>query len=302
MPTPPDKPDKKPDTTQKQKTEANPANPLIRLNKAIADSGYCARRKADALITEGHVSVNGQAVTTLGMKVDVSRDTITIHGHPLPQTEKLYLLFHKPVGVVTSRRGGRTQKTFYKLLPQEYQSVDPAGRLDQDSSGLLILSNDGDFLFQITHPRFHLAKMYEVFLDKTLTTTDRQKLLTGIRLEPENKLAKMTAIRQPSAKQSNGYQVTLVTGYNRQIRRSFAALGYRVKQLKRLSFGPIQLGPLAAGEIRHLQADEIARLLPSSSETPPAQPEKRQNRSQKKDGQLKNRAQQKRNQQAKPQR
>src|SRR5690348_9172275 len=109
------------------------SNTLIRLNKAIADSGYCARRKADELIASGKVQVNGSTVTEMGTKVNPKTDTITIGGKPLPKPDTLYLLFHKPTGYVTSRVAGRNQKSIYELLPKEFHSVDPAGRLDQDS-------------------------------------------------------------------------------------------------------------------------------------------------------------------------
>ena len=250
-----------PDSNTPEPTKTSDSLPAsIRLNKAIADSGYCARRKADELISAGKVQVNGQTVTEMGVRIDPSRDVITINGQPLRQAEKAYLLFHKPTGYVTSKRGGRTQKTIYDLIPTQYQSADPAGRLDQDSSGALLLSNDGDFLFKITHPRFHLPKIYEITLDRTLSPQDIQQLLDGIPLTPENKLARMQTI-VPDPKHPKRYQVELITGYNRQIRRSLAAVGARVLTLHRLSFGPIQLGNLKPGQVRSLTPEEQATLL-----------------------------------------
>lgn len=245
-------------------TPNKPASPLIRLNKAIADSGYCARRKADELISAGKVQVNGSTVTEMGTKVNPKTDTITILGKPLPKPETLYLLFHKPTGYVTSRMAGRSQKSIYELLPKEFHSVDPAGRLDQDSSGALILSNDGDFLFRITHPKFHLPKRYEIRLNDLLKPEDIKKLQTGIKLTPENKMARITDITANPSRELC-YQVELITGYNRQIRRSMAALGYRVKSLHRISFGPIKLGKLAMGSLRPLTESEKRNLLEGSS-------------------------------------
>lgn len=240
----------------------------IRLNKHIADSGYCARRKADELIASGRVRVNGKTVMTMGYRIDPQRDVVTIDSKALPNAEKIYLAFHKPVGTVTSRKAGREQKSIYALLPDTYQAVDPAGRLDQDSSGLLILSSDGDFLNRITHPRYHLPKLYEIKLDRPLTDADKQRLKDGLLLQPENKLACMVDIA--NTRLASIYHVTLVTGYNRQIRRSLEALNIRVIALKRLAFGPVNLDKLAAGETRALSEEEIQSLLASTSN--PASP------------------------------
>ncbi len=235
----------------------------VRLNKAIADTGYCARRKADELISAGRVQVNGQTITELGTRIHPAQDAITVNGQPLTQAEKTYLLFHKPTGYVTSRRGGRTGESIYSLIPPEFRSVDPAGRLDQDSSGALLLTNDGDFLFQITHPRFHVPKLYAITLDHALSEDDIAHLLAGIPLTPENKLARMSRVI-PDATQPFRYQVELITGYNRQIRRSLSALKARVLTLHRISFGPISLGDLKPGHCRPLSDAEQASLLSAS--------------------------------------
>ncbi len=235
-----------------------PDGQLVRLNKHIADSGFCARRKADDFISTGRVQVNGQTVTTLGLRIDPAKQSVTIDGQPLPTADKLYVLFHKPVGVVTSRRAGRHQRSIYELLDPAYHGVDPAGRLDQDSSGLLILSTDGDFIHRITHPRYHVPKRYEVELDQPVQPEDLERLTRGIVLQPENKLARMLDIELLSPNQA---QVTLITGYNRQIRRSFEALGYTVTALKRLAFGPILLESLPPGGTRLLRPEERHQLL-----------------------------------------
>ncbi|WP_303672823.1 pseudouridine synthase [Vampirovibrio chlorellavorus] len=233
---------------------------MIRLNKAIADSGYCARRKADELIAQGKVKLNGEVVTELGTKVNLETDQITVNGQPLQSPPKVYLLLHKPVGYVTSRKAGKTQKSFYELIPPEWRSVDPAGRLDQDSSGALIVSNDGDFIYKVTHPRFHLPKVYEITLDRPLQEGDIQQLKEGVRLMPENKLAKMTRV-EPLNGHRPTYQVELITGFNRQIRRTLIELRYRVLSLHRVSFGPVQIEGLGAGDLRPLTDTELSGLL-----------------------------------------
>ncbi len=251
----------------------------VRLNKFIADSGYCARRKADALITAGQVKVNGVVVTALGSRIDPERDRVTVADQPIASAPaRFYLAFHKPVGFLTARTAGKNQKTFYTLLPERYHSGDPAGRLDKDTSGLLILSNDGDFIHRISHPRYHWPKRYAVQLNRTLGAADKKRLKAGIRLMPENKLARMAEICPlPPA---NTYEVTLITGYNRQIRRSFEALGFQVKALQRIAFGPVGLDGLKNGGWRPLTTDEVAALL--AGPTPP-EPEPGQHGPQDKD-------------------
>ena len=253
------------ETSQGLSSNTPDATVTVRLNKAIADTGYCARRKADELISVGRVQVNGQVITELGTRVQPNQDVITVNGQPLKQAEKTYLLFHKPTRYVTSRRGGRTGESIYSLIPPEFRSVDPAGRLDQDSSGALLLTNDGDFLFQITHPRFHVPKLYEITLDRALSDEEIAQLLAGIPLTPENKLARMSRVI-PDPSQPERYQVELITGYNRQIRRSLSALKARVLTLHRLSFGPIALGDLKPGQLRPLTSAEQASLLNSAIE------------------------------------
>ena len=247
----------------------------VRLNKRIADSGLCARRKADELIDAKRVMLNGKLVTELGIKV-LPSDKILVDGKPLPQATGQTVAFHKPIGIVTSRKAGRNQKSLYSLLPPELQSCDPAGRLDQESSGLIIMSGDGDLIQRITHPRYHLSKLYEISTDKPLTRADQNRLLQGVMLEPEEKLARMTAI-EPIRGSVGRYRVTLVTGYNRQIRRSLNALGYRVNTLSRVQFGPIMLGGLKPGEWRALSPREIGALLknaPGSAAPPPQKGQK----------------------------
>lgn len=240
---------------------------MMRLNKAIADSGYCARRKADELIEQGRVSVNGKQVTEMGIKVDPATDQITIDGQPLPSHERYYLLLNKPEGYVTSRMAGKAQKSFYELLPPECRTVDPAGRLDQNSSGALILSNDGDFIYKITHPRFHLPKVYEIQVDRPLEPEDTQTLIDGVKLMPENKLARMTRVdRVDTAEETPPtYQVELITGFNRQIRRTLIELKYRVLILHRVSFGAVAINDLALGQYRPLTDAEKDSLLAASS-------------------------------------
>ncbi|MBX2860567.1 MAG: rRNA pseudouridine synthase [Vampirovibrio sp.] len=229
----------------------------IRLNKHIANSGVCSRREADRLITNGQVTINGIKVSELGISVNPATDEIKVSGHFLPKIRRQYVLFHKPKGVITTRSDEKGRKSLYDVLPKKYHSLDPAGRLDRDSSGALILSNDGDFIYQVTHPKFHVPKVYQVTLDRPVSPTHIRKLTKGITLEPEGKLAQLTEVIQTGPKK---LQVVLLTGYNRQIRRSFEAIGYEVTMLKRTAIGPVGLGNLRPGACRFLSPMEMKTL------------------------------------------
>jgi 23S rRNA pseudouridine2605 synthase len=231
---------------------------LTRLNKLIADSGICSRREADRLIESEQVMVNGKIIQELGTKIDPSRDQILVNGNPLPEVRKYYLLFHKPTGYITSRSDERGRTTIYDLLPPKFHAADPAGRLDKESSGALLLSNDGDFLYKVTHPKFHLPKVYRVTVKKPFSQNDAKKLLEGIMLAPEGKLAK---VEQLECEDPFTLKMTLITGYNRQIRRTLETLGYEIEALKRVSIGPIRLGDLKPGKARLLKEKEYRQLL-----------------------------------------
>ncbi|MDN5275923.1 MAG: rluB [Candidatus Saccharibacteria bacterium] len=215
-----------------------------RLNKYIALRLGVSRREADSLIEHGHVKVNGERAV-LGSRFKTG-DSITVQGHLVPGTVPLqYLRLHKPVGYVSSRRRQGEHPTIYELLPSSYHDLKPVGRLDKDSSGVLLLSNDGDFAYQMTHPKFHKQKQYEVSLDKDLEPLHQQMIGEyGLSLEDGVSQLTLTRINETSRKD---WYVTMHEGRNRQIRRTFAALGYTVVKLHRTHFGPYHIGTLAAG-------------------------------------------------------
>lgn len=232
----------------------------VRLNKWLADNGVCSRRQADRLMQAGRVTLNGVPVTTLGQRIHPQRDRVCVDGAPLPprlQVPLTYWAFHKPCGLITTRRDERGRPTIYDALPEALQACDPAGRLDRDSSGLLILSNDGAFLHRLTHPRFHVEKVYRVTVNHPLTPEALLAWRQGVMLHPEGKRAMAVHVAQPGPQT---LQLTLVTGYNRQIRRMAQALGYDVRSLKRMAIGPVRLGSLRPGDVRPLSADERERL------------------------------------------
>lgn len=224
-----------------------------RLNKFVADCTGMSRRKADACIAAGDIRVNGKP-GTVGMAVSPEKDKVTLKGQVLKPQRKVYVAFYKPKGVITTRSDPEGRKTIYDILPAQYQHLDPVGRLDRDSAGLLLLSNDGDFIQQLSHPRYAHKKVYRVKVNKTLTEEALQKLSVGILLQPENTLA---VAQVQEIRDAKTVVLVLKTGLNRQIRRSFEVLGYTVSDIKRLSVAHIQLGNLRPGQARQLKPSEL---------------------------------------------
>lgn len=222
-----------------------------RLNKYLAFHLGLSRREADDLISKGFVLVNGTKAE-LGGRVEEGQ-SVTVNGKPVVQkTNYTYLAFNKPEGYVSSRKQQGDNPTLYSLLPKEYHSLKPVGRLDKDSSGLLLLTDDGDFAFEMTHPKFYKVKVYEVALNKPLEPLHQQMISDyGIQLEDgpsKLSLERMDDETSPSEKQRTTWRVTMHEGRNRQIRRTFAALGYEVTRLHRTDFGAYNLGELVAGK------------------------------------------------------
>jgi len=206
-----------------------------RLNKYLALHLGISRRQADDLISRGKVRIN-DLPASLGARVEAS-DSVSVGGKVVnPATEHLYLLLNKPVGYVSSRRAQGDAPTIYSLLPNQYHALKPVGRLDKDSSGILILTNDGDFAFRMTHPSFQKVKVYQVRLDKELQPLHHQMIVDyGVTL-PDG-VSKFGLSRQHDGNDRD-WIVTMSEGRNRQIRRTFAALGYDVQTLHRTHFGP----------------------------------------------------------------
>ncbi|MBQ3433193.1 rRNA pseudouridine synthase [Candidatus Saccharibacteria bacterium] len=233
--------------------------PSIRLNKYLAERLGVSRREADELIAAGKITVNGTKAI-LGTRID-DKSKVLYNNKLVPRkTDYLYIAFHKPVGYVCSRRAQGQAPTIYDLLPSKYHKLKTVGRLDKDSSGLILLTNDGDFAFQMTHPKFRKTKLYEVELDRPLEPLHQQMISDyGVMLDDgpsQFKVIKDCCAKPSSSKThseeppSNCYIVTLTEGRNRQIRRTFAALGYRVTRLHRTSFGKYELGSLKSGQYR----------------------------------------------------
>jgi 23S rRNA pseudouridine2605 synthase len=218
----------------------------MRINKFIASGSTLSRRAADEAIAQGRVLINGG---TPGPGQDVTaNDVVTLDGTVItPVTETITVMMNKPAGYVVSR-DGQGSDTIYSLLPPEYQHLNPIGRLDKYSSGLLLLTNDGQMAQDLTHPSRQKVKIYEVFLDKALQPLQRQMISDhGITLA--DGVSKLQLERQTEG-DDIAWVVSMHEGRNRQIRRTFEALGYRVTHLHRLSFGTYQLGGLTKGSFK----------------------------------------------------
>lgn len=214
-----------------------------RLNKYLAFHLGLSRREADELISEGRVLVNG-VQAELGGRVEETQ-TVTVNGKPVTQKESYtYLAFNKPEGYVSSRRQQGDTPTLYSLLPKEYHSLKPVGRLDKDSSGLLLLTDDGDFAFHMTHPKFYKVKTYEVSLGTPLEPL-HQQMISDYGIQLEDGPSKLSLERQDDSRKN--WIVTMHEGRNRQIRRTFAALSYELTKLHRTGFGPYALDDLETG-------------------------------------------------------
>lgn len=223
----------------------------IRLNKFLAERLGLSRREADDVIANGQVKVNDQ-VATLGARID-NKAKVCYNNKIVPfKTDYIYLAFHKPIGYVCSRRPQGATPTIYDILPKKYRTLKTVGRLDKDSSGLILLTNDGDFAYQMTHPKFRKTKVYEVDLNKPLQPLHQQMISDyGVMLDDGPSKFKvmrdMHSDKITKKESSDKYLVTLAEGRNRQIRRTFAALGYRVTKLHRIQFGKYELKNLQEG-------------------------------------------------------
>ena len=223
-----------------------PVKNLMRLNKFIALSLGVSRRKADELIEQGKILVNGDRAA-LGRQISQS-DTVLYNSRELHIQPKKLILLHKPVGYLCSRASQGGIPTIYELLPTSLHHLKPVGRLDKDSSGLILLTNDGDFAHQMTHPSFYKIKRYLVTLDQPLQPLHRQ-MINDFGVQLPDGPSRLTLERQHDG-DDRRWIVQMSEGRNRQIRRTFAALGYTVTKLHRTDFGNYSIGEIKRGEFQ----------------------------------------------------
>jgi 23S rRNA pseudouridine2605 synthase len=235
---------------------------LLRLQKRIADSGYCSRRKAESLIEAGKVKVNGKVITKLGSKVQAS-DKIEVAGTKLRFSEEhVTIMLNKPAGFITSKSDPHNKETVMHLLPKNFKHLKPAGRLDKESEGLLILSSDGELIQKLTHPKFEHNKTYEVLVKGHAEEANLKPLTSGrLKLE-EYKLNPMEfRILKKTKDRKTWIELKLSEGRKRQIRRVMDKIGFPVLYLHRIKIGQLELGDLEKGAHKILNENEIEAAL-----------------------------------------
>ncbi|MFP3982552.1 MAG: pseudouridine synthase [Desulfurivibrionaceae bacterium] len=234
---------------------------MPRLQKIIARSGFTSRRKAEQLIKEGRVSVDGEVVSELGAKADPEQQTISINGRPLVnKPEKIYLLLNKPRGYVTTVKDPQGRPTVISLLKGINQRVFPVGRLDIDTSGALLLTNDGDLANRIIHPRYNIKKTYIARVSGFPSKPDLKRLTEGIEIEGRQTApARIKTIK--SSRHSSVLKISIHEGRKRQIRKMFAAIGHPVLELTRIAYGNLKLGELPSGKYRVLHEEELIKIF-----------------------------------------
>lgn len=236
----------------------------IRLNRFIALSGVCSRRDADSLILKGEITVNGNVVRELGTRVKQG-DDVRYRGKRLKNESPVYILLNKPKGYVTTLSDPHADKTVLDLVKDACsERIFPVGRLDKDSTGLLLLTNDGDLSARLTHPRYMKKKIYHVWLDREVTRNDLTRLTEGVEIDGELVAADAVAYPEPEDKTQLG--IELHSGQNRVVRRMFESLGYDVRKLDRVWFAGLTKKNLPRGRWRFLTESEIVMLKRGVSE------------------------------------
>jgi 23S rRNA pseudouridine2605 synthase len=224
----------------------------LRLQKFISQAGIASRRRAEELIAAGKVRVNGKIIREMGTKVDLTKDLVEIDGKKIEAQKMIYLIMNKPVHILTTRHDPQNRRTVYDLIPNELRNVIwPVGRLDFDTEGLLILTNDGELTQDLAHPSAEHEKEYEVVLDKPLSIGRTKKLSEGMIID-----GKKTAGAKIKTRGSTVY-ITISEGRNRQIRKMFSAFGYKISSLKRIRIGKLELNGLQLGKYQFISKDRI---------------------------------------------
>ena len=233
-------------------------NEPLRLNKFLANAGICSRREADEFIQAGVVSVNGEVVTELGTKI-LRTDVVKFHDQPVSIEKKVYVLLNKPKDYVTTSDDPQQRKTVMDLVKNACpERIYPVGRLDRNTTGVLLLTNDGDLASKLTHPKYLKKKIYHVYLDKNVTAHDLQQIAEGIQLEDGEIKADDVQYAHPTDKKQVGIEIH--SGKNRIVRRIFESLGYRVQKLDRVQFAGLTKKNLKRGDWRYLTEEEVDRL------------------------------------------
>lgn len=235
---------------------------IVRLQKYIAMSGAASRRAAEQMITEGRVKVNGELVRELGTKVEIGADRVVLDNSEIkPEIKKYYIMLNKPVGYVSTVNDQFDRPTVIDLINGEIKTrVFPVGRLDYDTEGLLLLTNDGDFTYKVTHPKFHMNKTYIATLKGGITVKGLNMLRNGVLIE-DYKTSPAEVEMVSCEKGETVLKITIHEGRNRQVRKMLEAVGCKLISLQRISIGTVELGNLPLGRWRHLTSHEVSYLI-----------------------------------------
>ena len=234
-----------------------------RLQKFLANKGICSRRKAEELILNGKVKVNGKIILELGTKIDIDKDIVEVNGEKVSNNidKKIYVLLNKPIGYVTTTKDQFGRDTVLDLVKVK-EKILPVGRLDMYTSGALILTNDGDFIYKVTHPKHEIEKTYNVTVRGKITEEDVEKLTNGVEIENYvSKEAKVKILKINDEKNLSRIEITIHEGKNREVRKMCEAIGKKVLALHRTKIGNINVKNLKLGEWRYLNQKEVKSLL-----------------------------------------
>ena len=235
---------------------------LLRLNKYLAQCGLGSRRKTEDLITNGRIKINGIVVKKLGSIIDTDVDSLLLDDKPISLLErKYYIILNKPRGYITTSSDEKDRMTVMQLIPEKYLNagVFPVGRLDKDTEGLLLFTNDGDISYKLNHPSFEISKEYFIELDKALVDEDKSKIEKGIFLHQLKLKLKRCIIKYADLSHTR-VTMKISEGKKRQIRYTFKNFGYKVTKLKRIGYGPLILKGVNRGDIKVLKEGEVKRL------------------------------------------
>jgi 23S rRNA pseudouridine2605 synthase len=232
----------------------------VRLQKFLAEAGVASRRASEQIILAGRVQVNGETVRLLGSKVDSTHDEVMLDGQLVRARRKLYVALHKPPGVFCTRRDEKDRQTVLDLLPKEWSNLYPVGRLDGDSEGLLLLTNDGEFSLRVTHPRYGVRKTYIATVRGRVEPSMLERFMHGVTHQGERLRAEQARLISANNTRSVA-ELVLAEGRNREVRRLFESQGREVERLVRVQIGKIKLGELRMGRWRTLTEPEIESLL-----------------------------------------
>jgi len=233
------------------------SNTPVRLQKYLAACGVASRRKSEELIASGRVSVNGELVREMGLKITPSRDEIAVGGKVIGEAKRGLVLFNKPDGVISSKQDPQGRKTVMDCLPSQYRSYFPVGRLDYETSGLMLLTNDGELAEYLLHPRYEVERIYEAYVEEAPSSETLQSLRTGVQLEDGKAQAMVRVLRR--GKTGVWIEVRLSIGKNRIVRRLLAAVGHKVLRLVRVKHGPFSLDGLRRGQFHEFTEEAYQR-------------------------------------------